>query len=490
MRSWPILPLTLACLAFAACSDDATPTAPGDTIVLKSTELLSGGEGLLRSTDFAEFELEPAVDADGAIVPNRWTNFSVEVDGAKVDSRRVATDRIAFEVPIDVSGTAAVDVAGDGVSHASFSVRRLGLVDAVRYDLCTYVLSPHNVHLGFVGLDESAVVLTSECFDPVASLIRSGYARLRPPISGSLESISEGSEVYPSPGDGTMTVRMYTPGTTFEPGVVVIERPVVRSDGSVPEPDLWRVRIGPEVEYVEPASCTSFPDVPFAVAELAEGVCLTVDVRGHVLLDGALIFETAESFAHWPPVRFETSSEGRRVLTHFVHEGWMLGDSYPVFAPDGSLEYTIDGYDDLEIVAGLFDPSGADIFVLAWDPTTERSILERRNAASGELRSSLTFGEDGESIGQRVSGVAFAEGRLWIVGGAVEGSVGAISIVEPGSLTVERSILFRSPEIGGYRAGLVIPTPGALLLPDATARRAYVVTTFDARMFGFAVDVF
>lgn len=129
--AWTWLAPLYALWLAGACSDGPTPIEPDDPVALEGDELLSGGEGRLRSADFAEFQLVPAVDSTDRleIIPNRWTNFAVEVDGEEVDSWRVdgRDDVVAFRVPLGSTGPVAIDVRGDRVQPASFAANRLGL---------------------------------------------------------------------------------------------------------------------------------------------------------------------------------------------------------------------------------------------------------------------------------------------------------------------------------------------------------------------------
>ncbi|MFW6089572.1 MAG: hypothetical protein ACODAB_07455, partial [Gemmatimonadota bacterium] len=99
-----------------ACDGDspepAGPAAPAPAeVTLESNELDSGGTGVLVSDGFAGLELEPALDEDGAIIPERWSNLRVTVGGIDTDVRRLDDRTIEFSVPIVPGGTYGVDVA-------------------------------------------------------------------------------------------------------------------------------------------------------------------------------------------------------------------------------------------------------------------------------------------------------------------------------------------------------------------------------------------
>ncbi|MFW6090094.1 MAG: hypothetical protein ACODAB_10095 [Gemmatimonadota bacterium] len=474
--------LAAALLVLAACSDDAPPTAPDSPIVLESSELLPGGEGLLRSADFAEFELKPAVDESNSVVPNRWSNFTVEVDGTEVDSWRVGEDAIGFEVPVADAGTAVVEVSGNRILPASFSVVRRGLVETVRYDPCYSVLSSYDVSLGLVGTSAGDVLMQASCWKHLDTVTSNAYHRVLPPMADSFEPIGETLAFRANSGGEYETIlHMYAPGLTFAPGMDVLERRVDATAETPEDPSLWRVRVGRTVEFVEPASCPTLPNEPrqsFTVAELADGLCLTIDTEGRVRRNGELIFDLYGSTVVAPPVRFTRSVDGRTLLTGIKPDGAIVffetDDAYPVFGADGDVAYTLSGFYGLRSLMAAWSPDGEEFYLLyQLSEFASFPVLERRDAVTGDLLARHNF-ERGH-----VGGVTMVESSLWIALGERNG--GVLHVVDPRSLREERTVRFD---------GFPAVEPGSVVIPDESGRRVYIVSYWDARLYGFIVDVY
>lgn len=498
-----MLPALLS--VFAVCADQPVPVAPDDPIALESTEVLSGGEGHLRSSDFTRFQLAPAIDStDGLeVIPNRWRNFAVEVDGEEVDSWRVdgADDVIAFRVPLGYSGPVAIEVSGEYVQSASFSANRLGLVQAVSYDPdCRYVHStngdlsaPYPVSdMAVAGSD--AVLLPVRC--QLESDVTAGYARLEPQAAHSLTFLPESSESRTTSDEPGLRTWTYVLGSTFRTGEVLLEKAVGPSEA----PSLWRARVGTTVDYLEPASCTDLPTAPFAVAELSEGVCLTVDRWGTVRRDGEIIFEIDSSYFLWPPLRFERSSDGKTVLTGFntrtfyVRLDLLSMSAIPVFAPGGQLLYSLDDYSVVR--HAVFSPSGDVLYVLAeiHGNGSVRYVIDRRDAATGELLLRRDYGEFGGNLASNegVLGARVVDGDIWVAwrDESPERRMDAgLDVIDPVTLEVERSIAVAAAgSIDGWPGQLF---PGTRIVPDASGRRATLVTWYgDDALLGYTIDVY
>lgn len=273
----------------SACAESALPTGPDYAPVLVDAELMSGGVGILESSDFTELELVSDLDSTGVPVPGRWTNFAVEVDGAKVDSWRPdgPRDRIAFRVPLGHTGEVTIDVTGEDVLDAALAARRVGLVAtfSYNYDCADLELIRHEPSLTLtnrlVGLRADLVSIPTRCYEIVHSpdgvrTVVSGHAVLVPQRAGSLRFIAEGSDTYIFGEDPELRTWMSTAGVTFVDDHILLERAAPADSG----PDVWRVRPGAELEFVEPVSCPELPTLAFALAELAPGLCLTFDGSG------------------------------------------------------------------------------------------------------------------------------------------------------------------------------------------------------------------
>lgn len=143
------LALLVAAASPAACdADSPDPTAPGgaegpdpSAVTLESNQLDAGGTGVVSSHGFAQLELEPALDDDGAVIPDRWTNLRVTVGGREADVRRLDERTMEFTVPILPGGTYGVDVASP-VAHGSVSARVFGMIASEQVVDC-FILPDH-----------------------------------------------------------------------------------------------------------------------------------------------------------------------------------------------------------------------------------------------------------------------------------------------------------------------------------------------------------
>ena len=506
------------CLCFlVACGDAPAPTAPDDAPVLESADVTSGGIGVLLSSDFREFQLAPAVDSTDRpeIVPNRWTNFAVTVDGVEVDSWRPEgrTDAIAFRVPLGHSGGLTVDVTGESVVDASLQAHRLGLVATFNYnhdcvDLETVHHEPSTILLltnRLVELRADLVSLPTTCYEIVQSpdgvrTVVSGHAVLVPQRAGSLRFVAEGSNSYEFGDDPELRTWMSAAGGTFVDGQVLLERAAPPDSG----PDVWRVRPASELEFVEPVSCPELPTIAFVLTELAPGLCLTFDGSGAVRRNGELVFEYTAPCCAWPALGFVVSSDGKSLLTGFeeffghVDLERLTPSSMPVFGADGSLLYEVDSY--RAIYAAVFSPSGGELLVAGAVEDGEEfmPVIDRRDAATGDLilRRERPDWRNTRHLGNNdVRGARIVDGALWIATSGSEAGwqqpPAGLEIVELPSLETLRTIAVPADPVlyYGTHVGLY---PGTLILPDPSGRRATLVSRWDGvdGLVGFTIDVY
>ena len=509
------LPILLCFLV--ACGDAPAPTAPDDAPVLESADVTSGGIGVLLSSDFGEFQLAPAVDStDGPeIVPNRWTNFAVTVEGSEVDSWRLEDrpDAIAFRVPLGRSGGLTVDVTGESIVDASLAAHRLGLVATFNYnhhcvDLEIVGHEPSYLLLinRLVGLRPDLVSIPTTCYEIVQSpdgvrTVVSGHAVLVPQRAGSLRFIAEGSHSYESGEDPELRTWMSAAGGTFVDGQVLLERAAPPDSG----PDVWRVRPGADTEFVEPVSCPQLPTTAFVLTELAPGLCLTFDGSGAVRRNGELVFEySTPCCSAWPALGFVVSPDGRSLLAgfeavtgHFDLER-LTPSSMPVFGADGSLLYEVDSH--RAIYAAVFSPSGGELLVVGAVENGEEfmPVIDRRDAATGELilRRERPDWRTGQHIGSNdVRGARLVDGALWIATSGSEAGwqqpPAALEIVDVQSLETLRTIAVPADPVLYYGTNVGL-YPGTLILPDPSGRRATLVSRWDGvdGLVGFTIDVY
>lgn len=513
-RPGTMLLLVVAILT-SACAESSPPTAPDDAPVLIDGELMSGGVGVLESSDFTEFELTAAVDpVDGGVVPNRWANFAVRVDGAEVDSWRPdgPRDRIAFRVPLGHSGEVTIEVTGDAVLDAGLAARRVGLVATYNYNHgCTdlFITDPESGSAAYPGdavyLRSDLVSFPTRCYRRTSPdeerIVETGQAVLVPQQDGSLRFIPGASDTYLFGDEPDRRTWLALAGSTFVEGEVLLERSAHADSG----PDVWRVRSASDLEFVAPVSCPDLPTVMFTLAELAPGLCLTFDRTGAVRRNGELVFQYEKQFCcAWPSLRFVVSSDGKAVLAGF-HEAqnhfpltWLTPSSMAVFGSDGQLLYEVDGYEQIHAVA--FNRAGSELLVigLAGGSSEATLVIDRRDAADGSL---IRRGDDPEfEVGRvgdvRVLGARFVGDELWVAWRPTDYDptrrvAAALAVVEPSSLEVVRSIAVPADPVFGYGTN-VESYPGAQIVPDPSGRRATIVSRYDGLdgVVGFTIDVY
>lgn len=363
---------------------------------------------------------------------------------------------------------------------------------------CRYVNStngdlaaPHPVSdLATTGPD--AVLLPVRC--QLGDDVTSGYARLVPQAAHSLAFLSEASEIRTTSDDPGLRTWTYVVGSTFRPGEMLLEKAVGPSE----PPSLWRARVDASVEYLELASCTDLSTAPFAVVELSEGVCLTVDRSGAVRRGGELVHEIDSSHFLWPPLRFERSLDGKSVLTGFNTRSFYVSLDFfsppalPVFGADGALLYTVDGYSVVR--HAVLSPSGDVLFVLAeiHGGDSNRYVLDRRDAATGELLLRKEYGGFGGDLASNEGalGARVVDGDIWVAWRDSDhlGMDAGVDVIDPVTLEVERSVAVAAGSVDGWPALLL---PGTLIVPDPSGRRATLVTWFgDDALVGFTIDVY
>lgn len=392
--------LAASFVGFVACEADA-PTDPEPTVAdpaeLEDDELLSGGHAVLRSSAFEGIDLTPTVDESGEVVPDRWRNLRVLVDGEPVDVRRLGPDRMEFDVPVLPSGTYGVDVvAGD--ASASLSTTLLGLRAIGSPSLRVGCALPYATALVAV-VDQ--VVMYGLCqrfrrpFGQQAYERRIGVMAWRPAVPASRLGWIEGLyQPFPRPpedDDSDVAV-----GPSVRSGHFVAKRPGP-ADGP---PDIWVWRLGTDPQPVEPLTC--FPgDVSYAahVAEPSVGLCLAYDVgTAQIWRNGlAIVSDVAPRVSH--TAGFVVSDDGWSVLTG---TGELL-----VFDPAGDV--VVRDAEPLRITGATFDEDGETLYVASQRSTSDVTRLSAVNRATGaELVSVDVGGRDDFLVA-----LDYSDGRIW-----------------------------------------------------------------------------
>ena len=406
-----------------ACGSDA-PTDPGTPeppvpapIVLETSGLLPGGQGVLVSVGFAAFELIPAVDAGGAAIPGRWTNFRVTIDGAEVDSRRLEPTRIEFDVPVQPAGDVTIQAETPAVL-ATMDGRVRGLLTSRRVDDCA---ANDFTTLASVG---DQVVLSLFCpADEAETDWRLGYAAVRPGAEtpeGAALTWFDGLFLDDEDAAGMRTAVIH-PGPSTRAGHFVARRP-----GPSSEPlDMWLWRAGSDPAPVEPRTC--FPDgsgddVTSAVADL-DGACLAFQ-SGFLRRDATPIAECCNADGR---VTFVLSGDGSAALRRV--------EDLVVFGPDGRIDFRIPYGRTIEDVR--FSLNGDRVFVAVaatgGGAQPAASFLDVRDRVTSELLQRLEF--DG-----RVGAIAAVDDRLWLAREPSGGGPFVIELYDQATLELERTL--------------------------------------------------
>jgi hypothetical protein len=406
---------------------------------------MSGGTGVLVSDGFAGLALEPALDDDGQILPDRWSNLRVTVRGTEVNVRRLDKRTVEFSVPIVPGGTYGVDVASP-FAHGSISARVFGVIASQRVVPC-YII-PITVALIPVG---DALVFDTHCTTQQGSEhLQHGVAVAWPAVPG------RGFEWLPD-GEVPRHAPWASAGPSHRPNHFVARRP-----GPSTSPEFWVWEAGPNPRPVEPLNCfgtTDFNDDSAAPAETADGTCLLLLPFSRVMLrDG-------EPLAEWPS--FPTS--------HFIasDDGWMTArgaELLVVFDPDGEL---VIGDGELgHIRDARFAPGGGPLYVATEDRDApfgtppEATLLAIDRTTGDVLRETNVPGT--------ITAVAASEDRLWIAR-TTEPTFGGelfVELLDPATLELRRSIIVARDLATGLTPQLW-PFHGQtpVLLEDATGTR-------------------
>lgn len=426
----PAAALGVLLVLAAACGDDAPtdpqPTRP-DPARLETTELLSGGTGLLTSSAFDRLDVEPEADSTGAPVADRWKNLRVLVGGRATDVRRVDAERMEFDVPVLPAGTYGVDVEAVDAS-ASLSVTLRGVVASDNVSLSSGCSFSRTLLLSVA--DE--VLIGSRCselsgVDPPAPEIvgRQGYATFRPTIAGSGVRWIEGLYV----DDESPRSYWIGPGPSTRPGHFVAHQPGPDSQ----PPDTWIWRAGPNPEPVEPIACLGVADnySGTVIAEPSPGVCLVYQVSG---VDHRTIWRDG--------VRIATDVEGPVFGDHsfvLAGDGWsaLRGPAELLVFDDAAnlvVREALDGW--VEDVA--FGPDGRLIVVYRPLEAGAPNVLQVRNRASGEILDSVSFQRSLEAVSLR-------GGQIWLASwkSATDETL-RIDVYDLDGLELGRSVLISS----------------------------------------------
>jgi hypothetical protein len=398
-------------LAPGACDSNMPTGAPEPPIVapafLESSELLPGGHGVLVSAGFPELDLVPAVEG-GTVIPDRWTNLRVKLDGTEVDSRRLEATRIEFDVPVLPAGDVTVEVQTP-VATSTTTGRVRGLLASRRIDDC----AANDYSTPIAIADE--VVFSLYCpADIEETDWRLGYASTRP--GGSDPGLRWFDDLYidDTAADG-MRRAVIHPGPSTRTGHFVARRP-----GPSTEPlDTWLWKAGPTPAPVEPLTCfpdTSGDDVTSATIDL-DGTCVAFQA-GFLRRDAVPIAECCVSDAM---ATFVLSPDGSAALRHVA--------DLVVVDPGGHIDFRIPYGQLIDDVA--FSRNGERVYVAVGGSSS--SIVDVRDRKTSELLERLEF--EG-----RVNAVAVAADRLWLTREWPDDGPFAVQLYDAGTLTLRRTI--------------------------------------------------
>lgn len=447
--------------ALGACGSDAPteppPPPPSEApVFLESSELLPGGQGVLVSAGFVELELTPAVDDGGAVIPDRWTNLRVTIDGTEVDSRRFDATRLEFDVPVRPAGDVTVRVeTAAAVSTMTGRVR--GLLASRRVDECAA-----NEFTTLLALDDE-VVLSLFCpADEEETDWRLGYASVRPGAEDPSLRWFDGLFLDDESADGMRTAVIH-PGPSTRAGHFVARRP-----GPSSEPlDMWVWNAGAAPAPVEPLTCfpdTSGDDVSSAPADL-DGACVAFQA-GFLRRDGTPIAECCSADAR---AVFVLSPDGSAALRHVA--------DLVVFDAAGRIVYRLPYgqiIDDVE-----FSGDGQRVFVALGGTTS--SHVDVRDRETSELLDRL-------ELEGRVSTLAVAGNRLWLTREPAGDGPFAVELYDARTLELQRTIALP-------RAGFAPPGDGltgemAVLQENGNGTRLYLTSLVGGIVRADVIEVF
>ena len=396
--------LAVSSLALAACEADA-PTDPEPTVAdaaeLEGDELLSGGVAVLTSSAFAGIDLSPTVDEAGDVVPDRWRNLRVLVDGESVGVRRVGPERMEFDVPVLPSGTYSVDVVAADAS-SSFSVTLLGfrISESPSFRVgCAFRYGTSVVPVG------DQVAMYGRCdrfrqdFGQEAYERRIGVVSWSPTVAAPGIRWVEGlyqPEPRP-PEDDRSDVAV---GPSVRSGHVVAKRP---GPDTAP-PDMWVWRLGPDPQPVEPLSCFPAPDrySEARVVEPTPGLCLAYEPFDDQIWRNGVPVVSDVVPRDFEAAGFVLADDGWATLTGI---GELL-----VFDPSG--EVVVRDAETERIVDAAFASDGSTMYVASELSRSATDLVTRLVAvdrATGEALISADVGTPDE----RLFALAHRDGRIW-----------------------------------------------------------------------------
>lgn len=446
-----------------ACGSEMPTEAPeppeppvGAPVFLESSELLPGGQGILVSAGFVEFELTPAVDENGAVIPARWTNLRVTIDGTEVDSRRFDATRMEFDVPVRMAGDATVRVETPAtVSTTTGRVR--GLLSSRRVDDC----AAHDFTT-LVAL-EGEVVLSLYCpFDAAETDWRLGYASLSPGADDPALRWIDGLYLDDESADGQRTAVIH-PGPSTRAGHFVARRP-----GPSSEPlDMWVWAAGAEPAPAEPLTCfpdASGDDVSSAPADL-DGSCVAFQA-GFLRRDAVPIAECCPADGR---AVFVLSSDGSAALRHVA--------DLVVFDPQGGIVYRLPYGQIIDDVR--FSANGDRVFVAVGGTSSSR--VDVRDRETSELL-------DGLDLEGRVTTLAVVGNRLWLARKPVGGGPFAVELYDARTLSLQRTLAL--PRAGLTPPGDELTGAMAVLQENGDGTRLYLTSLVGGIVRSDVIEVF
>lgn len=443
-----------------ACGSEMPTESPEPPLAapafLESSGLLPGGQGVLVSAGFVDLELTPAVDEGGSVIPDRWTNLRVTIDGTEVDSRRFDATRVEFDVPVRTAGDVTVRVE-TLASVSTMTGRVRGLLSSRRVDDCAA-----NDFTTLVALADE-VVLSLFCpFDAAETDWRLGYASVRPGADDPALRWIDDLYLDDESADGQRTAVIH-PGPSTRAGHFVARRP-----GPSSEPlDMWVWTAGAEPAPVEPLTCfpdASGDDVSSAPADL-DGLCLAVQV-GLLRRDAVPIAECCPADAR---AAFVLSSDGSAALRHVA--------DLVVFDPQGRIVYRLPYGQIIDDVR--FSTNGNRVFIAVGGTSSSR--VDVRDRETSELLDRLEF--EG-----RVTTLAVVGNRLWLTREPVGDGPFAVELYDARTLSLQRTLAL--PRAGLAPPGDELTGEMAVLQENGARTRLYLTSIVGGIVRSDVIEVF